>query len=95
MSCVVLFLPPGQHLPVKMAQEPAVPCSKCGWFHRRTLEEVQAEREAVRAAKQRVRKRKQTYAVRRGNVGYRYSMFKAQAACEEWGSSFLPRRPPG
>ena len=68
-----------QHLPLEMAQEPAVPCSKCGWFHRRTLEEVQAGREAVRAAKQRPRKRKQTYAVRREDVRYRFSMFKAQA----------------
>ena len=68
-----------QHLPLEMAQEPAVPCSKCGWFHRRTLEEVQAGREAARAAKQRPRKRKQTYAVRREDVRYRFSMFKAQA----------------
>ena len=40
---------------------------------------MQAGREAVRAAKQRPRKRKQTYAVRRGDVRYRFSMFKAQA----------------
>ena len=31
-------------------------------------------------AKQQERKRKQTYAVRREDVGYRFSMFKAQAA---------------
>ena len=57
-----------------------MPCSKCGWFHRRTLEQVQAEREAVRAARRQERKRKQTCAVRREDVGYRFSMFKAQAA---------------
>ena len=40
---------------------------------------MQAGREAVRAAKQRPQKRKQTYAVRREDVRYRFSMFKAQA----------------
>ena len=57
----------------------ATPCPKCGWFHRRTVEQVRAEREAARAAKIQERKRKQTYAVRRGSLGYRYSTFKAQA----------------
>ena len=60
--------------------QPAEPCAKCGWYHRRTVEQVRAEREATRAAKQQERKRKQTYAVRREDVGYRFSMFKAQAA---------------
>ena len=41
---------------------------------------MRAEREAARAAKQQERKRKQTYAVRREDVRYRFSMFKAQAA---------------
>ena len=59
---------------------PAVPCSKCGWFHRRTPEQVWAEREAARAARRQERRRKQTYAVRRKEFGYRFSMFKAQAA---------------
>ena len=44
------------------------------------MEEVWAEREAVLAAKRKERQRKQTYAVRREQVGYRFSMFKAQAA---------------
>lgn len=59
---------------------PAVPCSKCGWFHRHAHEQVQAKREAERMARRQERKRKPTYAVRRENVGYRFSMFKAQAA---------------
>ena len=58
----------------------AVPCSKCGWFHRRSAEQIQAEREATIAADRAERKHKQTYAVRREHVGYRFSMFKAQAA---------------
>ena len=44
------------------------------------MEEVQAGREAVRAAKRKERQQKQAYAVRREQVGYRFSMFKAQAA---------------
>ena len=40
-----------------------MPYSKCGWFHRRTLEQVRAESEAVRAAKKAERRRKQKYAV--------------------------------
>ena len=58
----------------------AVPCSKCGWFHRRSAEQIRAEREATVAANQAERIRKHTYAVRREHVGYRFSMFKAQAA---------------
>ena len=58
----------------------AVPCSKCGWFHRRSAEQIRAEREATVAANQAEHKRKHTYAVRREHVGYRFSMFKAQAA---------------
>ena len=58
----------------------AVPCSKCGWFHRRSAEQIQAERVATIAADRAERKHKQTYAVRREHVGYRFSMFKAQAA---------------
>ena len=39
-----------------------------------------AEREAARAARRQERRRKHTYAVRRNEFGYRFSMFKAQAA---------------
>ena len=43
----------------------AVPCSKCGWFHRRSAEQIRAEREATVAANQAEQNRKRTCAVRR------------------------------
>ena len=55
----------------------AVPRAKCGWFHRRGAEQIQAEREATIAADQTDQKHKQKYAVRRQHVGYRLSIFKS------------------
>ena len=61
-------------------QRPPAALKVRGWFHRRSAEQSRAEREATLAANQAERRRKQTYAVRREHVGYRFSMFKAQAA---------------
>ena len=62
-----------------MRGPPAIPCAKCGWFHRRTPEDIKAAREAVQAAKREERRKKQQYSMRRHDGGYRWSMFKRQA----------------
>ena len=40
--------PPARASTCEMAQQPAVPCSKCGWLHRRVVQQVQEERADAR-----------------------------------------------